>query len=107
MTTSTRVIRDDISTESDPTVLTTKFDSDHEFDASTLRMNFADITASVYLACGDNSIRLDFGLFGSPDDERLERDFAKQIQALAAIREALNEAEEHITREFASARSGA
>lgn len=106
MSTTTTVIRDNATDQPDPLVLTTKFDSNHEYDAESSRMNWADITATVFLASGNSAMSLDFGIFGNPDGPDLAEDYEKEIRALDRLADALQKARVHLMTEYGSLKEG-
>ena len=108
MSTNVSVIRNYGS----PLVVTTKFDSNHEYDVdgegedSRTVMVYADITTSVYISQGNSALELNFGVDGDPDDD-LEERYNEEIAAIDALVASLQQARVHLMQEFGSIKAGA
>lgn len=101
MTTTPNVIRDSV----DPLIVTTKFDVDHEHDAETGAIQFADITAALYIQHGDSSIKLDFGVFGNTSAEYLEKEYESEVAAIDALIGHLQDARVFLMQEYGAVKT--
>lgn len=108
MSTNVEVIRQYGS----PLVVTTKFDSNHEYaadshgDDNQTVMVYADITASIFVSEGNNAIALDFGIDGDPEGDLTER-YNEEIYAIDALIARLQAARVHLMSEYGSIKAGA